>query len=141
MPIIEKNSSAYSITPEGIRFNRNRVGPAMNTNRIRPRVSTMFVVERYRMPRATPETALMMNAAVRMARMMIRPRLPSGPASEMISTPWPIWMAARPREAAVPNRVAMMAKMSTRRPAKPSVWRWPNRVRNTELSSGTRPRR
>ena len=73
--------------------------------------------------------------------MMIRALLASGPAPETISTPVPIWIADRPRVAAVPKRVAMIAMMSTRRPAKPLVWFSPNSVRNTEDSRETRPRR
>jgi hypothetical protein len=64
-----------------------------------------------------------------------------GPAPETMLTPVPICMAAMPRAAAVPNRVATMAKMSTSLPAKPSVCRLPKRVTKIDDSSRERPRR
>ena len=64
-----------------------------------------------------------------------------GPASATMLTPVPICMAAMPRAAAVPKRVATIAKMSTSLPAKPSVWRLPNSDWKIEDSSSDRPRR
>ena len=140
-PIMSRKPSAYARTPEGMRLSRNSVGPATNTKRTMPRVSTMLVFERYRMPRDTPETAETTNATVSTAMIPISRALVTSPAPVTIWMPWPIWIAARPRVAAVPNTVATIANMSTIRPARPPVWRAPNRDRNTEEISVTRPRR
>lgn len=93
------------------------------------------------MPRETPETAEMMKPRVRTRMMTTSILFVIGPAPETMLTPVPICMAAMPKAAAVPKRVATMAKMSTSFPAKPSVWRLPNRVWKIEDSSSDRPRR
>ncbi len=93
------------------------------------------------MPRETPETAEMMKPIVSTQMMRTSIVFVIGPMPETIETPVPICIAAIPRAAAVPKRVATIAKMSTSLPAKPSEWRWPKRVRKIEESSSDRPRR
>ena len=93
------------------------------------------------MPRETPDTAEMTKPTVRTRMMSTATLLVSGPAPDTIVTPVAICMAAMPRAAAVPNSVAMIAKMSTSLPANPSVWRSPKRVRKIEDMRKARPRR
>ena len=67
------------------------------------------------------KSAEMMKPSVRTRMMMTSALFVIGPASATMLTPVPICMAAMPRAAAVPKRVATIAKMSTSLPAKPSV--------------------
>ena len=73
------------------------------------------------MPRETPETAEMMKPTDSSAMSRIRTLLPSSPMPPTIEMPEPICMAPMPREAAVPNRVAKMAKTSMSLPRGPST--------------------
>src|SRR5699024_8356556 len=92
-------------------------------------------------PRATPETADTIKPIIKTAIMLARTVLVISDTPATIVTPSPICNAAIPSAAAVPKSVAIIAKMSTRRPAKPSVWRAPNRRRKIDDMSKLRPRR
>ena len=104
--------STYAIVPDGIRFVRNRVGPVTNTKKIAPSVRVMLMLERMRTPLDTPETAEIMkpvDSSMMMA--MSTPVDTSMPPT--METPSVICRDATPREAAVPKRVATIARMST----------------------------
>ena len=117
------------------------MGPRTKKNSANPTASTMLMLDNHRIPRATPETAEAMNPAVSTAMMTTAAALPEGPRPVKISTPRPICRAPMPRDAAVPNRVARIARMSMIRPARLSVLPLRKNGANTELMSGTRPRR
>src|SRR5699024_5223142 len=68
--------------PEGTRFNRYSVGPAENTNSTRPSVKVILILDKYRMPRATPDTALIINPIPNTPIMTIRILFPIGPMSD-----------------------------------------------------------
>ena len=97
----------------------NIVGPATNTKTASSRASTMLMFESHWMPLATPDTAERMKQAVRTAMMATRAALPTSPTPATIRSPEEIWIAPRPSEAAEPNRVAKMARMSITLPAGP----------------------
>ena len=82
-----------------------------------------------------------MKHAVSTAITAMRMPLPSGPMPLTSSTPWPICSAPRPREAAVPNSVTMMEKMSIVRPTGPVVRFSPSSGAKIDEISGVRPRR
>ena len=65
------------------------------------------------MPRETPETAEITKPIESTAMISTSTVLVSSETPETTTTPSPICRAAMPRAAAVPNRVAMIAKMST----------------------------
>ena len=91
--------------------------------------------------RETPETAEITKPAESTPMIRIITVLVSSEAPETITTPSPICSTAIPRAAAVPNSVAMIAKMSTSWPAQPSVSFLPNSRSKIEDISRVRPRR
>lgn len=103
--------------------------------------STMLTLDSHRMPLATPETAEAMNPAVSTEMMVSAPALPVDPMPVKMSTPRLICSAPMPSAAAVPNRVVRIARMSMTRPTTLSVRPCRKNGANTELMSGTRPRR
>ena len=74
-------------------------------------VSEMLIFDKMRMPFDTPVTAETMNPAVSTPIMTKRTVVPIS-RSVTIPKPSPIWSAAIPSEAAVPNNVAATAMMS-----------------------------
>lgn len=92
-----------------------------------------------RMPLETPETADAMKHAVSTAMTAMRMPLPSSPMPETISMPCPICRAPRPSEAAVPNSVTMIEKMSIVRPRAPPVRPSPSNGAKIDEITGVRP--
>ena len=117
------------------------VGPPMKTTRASMPASTMLMLDSHWMPLATPDTAEATKAIVRIAMMATSNVVPTESMNPPAMSPPPICSAPRPREAADPNRVAKIARMSMARPNTPSVPRAPSSGWNAELISCRRPRR
>ena len=92
------------------------------------------------MPLETPDTADATNASVNNATMATSNNVPLSPIQPTTSNPEPICSAPSPSDAAVPNSVAKMARMSMILPIGPSARR-PIKGMNAELMSCLRPRR
>ncbi len=116
------------------------VGPSTNTNSARITASTMLMLDSQWMPRATPDTAEPTNANVSSPTRATSANVPTLSIQPMISRPEPICSAPSPSDAAVPNIVAMIARMSMTFPTAPSERR-PRRGKNAALMSCLRPRR
>ncbi len=93
------------------------------------------------MPRETPDTAEMMKPTDSSTMITISALLLSLSMPPTIEMPDPICMAPTPRDAAVPKRVAKIAKTSISLPMVPSTRLWPSSAVNTREISGARPRR
>jgi hypothetical protein len=116
------------------------VGPATNTTSARIPASTMLMFESHWMPLAMPVTAEATNAMVSTTMMPTSSASPTA-GTPLSCNPAPICSAPRPSEAADPNSVAKIARMSTSLPKPPSVCRSPSSGANAELISCRRPRR
>ena len=81
--------------------------------------STMLMLDSHWMPLATPETADRMKQTVSTAMMPTSTPLPTSPRPVTMRRPLPIWIAPRPSDAAEPNSVAKMARMSMTLPTGP----------------------
>ncbi len=104
-------------------------------------VRIMLAFDSRRMPLDTPEIAEMMNPTVSTAMIEMSRALPTSSIPVTSCTPAPIWVAASPRAAAVPKRVAKMASMSMSRPIQEPLTSVPNSGAKIEEISETRPRR
>ncbi len=140
-PIIIGRSRRYSIIAEGTKFSRNRVGPPMKMKSPSRTAKIMFVLDSHWMPLPMPLTAEAMKATVKTTMMPMIASLLKGPVPPTISTPRPICKEPIPRLTAVPNSVAMMAKMSITLPAAPRACLAPNSGSRMLDINGTRPRR
>ena len=117
------------------------VGPTKNTKKASSSATTALMFDSARMPFETPETAEAMKHAVSTAIAAMSTPLPSSPMPLTSSTPWPICSAPSPRDAAVPNSVTMIEKMSIVRPRGPVVRPSPSSGAKIDEISGVRPRR
>ena len=134
-------SSRYSMMTEGSMFMRKAVGPTTKKKTASPTARTRLMLDSHRMPLDTPETAEKMVPMESTMMMIIAAVLPVVDQPLTISTPRPICRAPMPSVAAVPKRVAMIARPSIMRAGTESVSRLPNSGMRMELISGTRPRR
>ena len=133
--------SRYSMMTAGIILASKAVGPMTKKKMAMPSANARLILDSHRTPLATPDTAekmvpmdstmMMTNAAV----------LPAVDQPLTISTPRPICSAPMPKVAAVPKRVAMIARPSIMRAGVESVERLPKSGIKIELIRGTRPRR
>ena len=99
------------------------------------------MLESHWMPRLMPETAEATKQKVRTATIPTSTGVPISPNQPLEVMPLPICRAPRPREAAVPKRVAKMARMLMNFPSGPSTILMPNsEVKAAEISC-LRPRR
>ena len=110
------------------------LGPTTNTNTARTTASTMLTLDSHWMPLAMPETAEATKAAVSSAMIATRTPFPTLPAQPRISRPLPICSAPRPSDAAEPNRVAKIARMSMTLPQPPLAWRPSSGSKAAEIS-------
>ena len=93
------------------------------------------------MPRLMPETAEATKQDVRMATITTSTGVPISPIQPLDVRPLPICRAPRPSDAAVPNRVAKMARMLMNLPTGPSTILMPKSEVNAAEISCLRPRR
>jgi hypothetical protein len=95
----------------------------------------MLMLDSHWMPRDTPDIADATKANVSSATMETSSMVPALPTQPTVSMPEPICSAPRPSEAAVPNIVAKMARMSMILPMGPSTRLRPNNGVNAALMS------
>ncbi|SKF62323.1 Uncharacterised protein [Mycobacteroides abscessus subsp. abscessus] len=126
-------------TALGITFRMNRVGPPRKTMTASTTASSMLMFERRWMPFSMPATAEATNAAVSTAITTTSRMVVDCSTMPLASRPPPICSAPRPRDAADPNSVAMMARMLISRPPQPFTARSPNSEVYIELNSCARP--
>ncbi|KOV92560.1 hypothetical protein ADK65_33625 [Streptomyces sp. NRRL B-1140] len=117
----------------GSRSRTMMVGPATNTNRARISASTMLVLDSHWMPFSTPEIADATKARVSTAMIVTSSPVLTLSIHFSSCTPEPIWSAPRPREAAEPKTVAMIARTSMARPMPPLAFFLPMSGVNTAL--------
>ena len=132
-------SARYSPSAVGSRLRISTVGPATNTKIASISASTMLMLDSHWMPRETPDTAEATKASVSSATTATSSSVPASPTQPRTSMPEPIWRAPSPSEAAVPNMVAKMARMSMILPIGPSTRLRPNSGMNDELINCRRP--
>lgn len=101
----------------------------------------MLVLDSHWMPFSTPDTADATNATVSTAMMETSRPVPTFSSQLSFSMPEPICSAPRPREAAEPKTVAMMARTSMTRPPAPLACFSPMSGVNTALTVCRRRRR
>lgn len=113
----------------------NRVGPATKTMRASTTARTMLMLDNHWMPRLIPEMAEATKHTVRMATIPTSTGVPSSPVQPLEARPLPICSAPRPSEAAVPKRVAKIARILMNFPAGPSTALTPkSEVKAAEIS-------
>ena len=134
-------SSRYSITTAGSILAKKAVGPTTKKNKASAMASTRLILESHRMPLATPETAEKIVPMDSTTMITSAAALPVVDQPLTNSTPRPICSAPMPSVAAVPKRVAIMARPSMMRAGRESEERLPKSGIRMELISGTRPRR
>jgi len=119
----------------------NTVGPRTNTKTANTNASTILMLDNHWMPRETPDTAEATNARVSTATTATSSNVPAFSTQPTTSMPEPICRAPRPNEAAVPNIVAKIARISITFPIGPSTLLRPSSEANDELMSCLRPMR
>ena len=117
------------------------VGPPTNTTSANTPASTMLMFDNHWMPLATPDTADATKAIVSTTMMTTRKVVPTEARNPPALRPPPICSAPSPSEAAEPNSVAKIARMSMVRPNAPSVRCRGRSGMNVELINWRRPRR
>ena len=103
--------------------------------------STMLTFDSHWTPLETPDTAERMKQIVSVTMITTSSVVLTEAMNPPAMRPPPICSAPRPSEAAEPNSVAKIARMSTALPNPPSARLRPNSGMNAELSSCGRPRR